>query len=361
MSVANYRRSILFSLLALPLGILADRNFRRLPRLTNAVTAKQLPSLSVIIPARNEMHNLQVLLPSLMTIRYPGKLEILVVDDHSSDRTAQVAASFGVRVVSLDHEPPAGWNGKPYACHHGARTASGNWLLFTDADTIHAGSGIPAAVSYAENNNLDGLSLFLQHQASSWLDALALDTAFAGLFSSWHATKYLLNGQFILVRREVYFESGGFESVSRETLEDVAFGSLVKNKGYSFEILNGEQIASVRMYPSNQRMFQGLSRLGSGMLGWQGLWAGLTAFHITALISPLVTLFGILLGKVKWFWFPITWASASASLLPWSRRSGAGWIALLAPLGALVVLGSALFGLVRRLLGRGLSWKGRLV
>ena len=358
--MADFRRSIIFSLLAVPLGVWAEINFRHLPRLSARAASGRLPSLSIIIPARNEMHNLHVLLPSLIAIQYPGKLEILVADDNSIDRTAQVAESYGVHVLKLQ-EPPAGWNGKPYASHQGALNAAGDWFLFTDADTVHSASGIPAAVSYAEENHLDGLSLFLEQQASSWLDALALDTAFAGLFSSWHSSNYLLNGQFILIRREVYFDSGGFESVSGEILEDVAFGSLVEKSGYKFKILNGDQIARVRMYRSNQKMFRGLSRLGAGMLGWQGLWAGITAFHITALISPLVTFFGVLLRRVKWYWFPITWASASLSLLPWSRRSGAGWRAILAPIGALVVLVSALLGLIRRVLGRGLPWKDRLV
>lgn len=356
-----FRRSIIYSILAFPLGLLSERNFRRLPRLSPHKSAKCLPSLTIIIPARNEMHNLHVLLPSLLDIHYPGELEILVVDDNSSDQTFQVAKSYGVHVLQLDHEPPEGWLGKPFACHQGSLNATGDWFLFTDADTRHAPDGIPASISYAKENRLDGLSLFLKHKSTGWLDRLAIDTAFAGLFTNWHASKHLLNGQFILIQRNVYFESGGFESVCNESLEDVAFGNLLEKSGYKLEILNGDQIASVSMYRSNQNMFQGLSRLGSGMLGWQNIWAILTAFHVTTLVSPLFVLVGVIMGRLNWIWLPLTWAAACLSLLPWSRRSGSGRTAILTPFGALVVLVSAFFGIINRLFGRGIPWKDRQV
>lgn len=307
------------------------------------------------------MHNLQVVLPSLLNIHYPGKMEILVVDDHSSDDTSKIAKSYEVQMLRLMNGIPPGWKGKPFACHQGALQAKGNWLLFTDADTVHTKGGIARAVSYAQSANLDGLSLFLEQQSASRINSLALDAAFAGLFAGWGTANNMLNGQFILVRREVYFESGGFESVRNEALEDVALGNLLSNLGYRLQIMKGDDVAGVQMYASHKQMFFGLSRLGAGTLQWQGLRAGLTALHITALVSPLFTLIGVLRGRLNWFWLPITWSTVSLSLLLWSRRSGAVKLALLAPLGALVVLLSALFGIVNRLFGIGVPWKGRKV
>ncbi|MFL7891928.1 MAG: glycosyltransferase [Anaerolineales bacterium] len=359
--MAHYRKSVFLSVLSLPIGLAAERNFRRLPRLQAQPIINQLPALSIIIPARDEAQNLHSLFPSLVTLDYPGDIEILLVDDHSSDSTAQVAASFGVRVLSLEEELPQGWKGKPFACHQGALNTTGEWILFTDADTVHSSCGIPSAVYYAIQLRLDGVSLFLKHQPASWLERLTLDTAFAGLFANWHASRFLLNGQFILVRREVYFRSGGFESVRNEMLEDVALGNLMETSGYRFQMMNGGNAAHVRMYSSYENMFQGLSRLGSGMLGWQGIWAGLTVLYVTAVVSPLVTLPGVLKGKLKWFWFPVSWGSATLSLFPWSRRSGSGKLALLAPLGGVIILSSALLGLLSRLFKRGIPWKGRPV
>jgi len=307
------------------------------------------------------MHNLQVILPSLIALHYPGNIEILVVDDHSSDKTCRVAESYGIGVLSLNQDLPRGWKGKPYACHQGALMVHGDWFLFTDADTVHTKGGIARAVCYAEQTNLDGLSLFLEQQAASWIDSLALDAAFAGLFAGWNTANHMLNGQFILIRRKAYFDSGGFASVRDEALEDVAFGNLLEKSGYRLQILKGDHVAGVQMYDSRKQMFHGLSRLAAGNLRWQGLWAGLTALHATALVSPLITLLGVLFGKLKWFWFPVTWSMASLSLLPWSRRSGSGRLAILAPLGSFVILVTALFGLVSRIIGLGVLWKGRRV
>lgn len=336
-------------------------NFRQLPRLPNFKPTAELPSLSIIIPARDEMHNLRILLPSLIKLSYLGKLEILVVDDHSSDKTSSMAKSHGVRVLSLDQELPRGWKGKPYACHQGALSTSGDWLLFIDADTVHTKDGITKAVSYAEQANLDGLSLFIKHEATSWIDRVTLDAAFAGLFLGWCASNQMLNGQFILIDRGIYFDSGGFESVRNEALEDVAFGNLLEKRGYRIQILKGDDVARVHMYDSRKQMFRGFSRIGAGTLRWQGSWAILTALHVTALVSPLTTLLGVLSGRLKWFWFPVTWSVASLSLLPWSRRSGVGKSAILAPLGALVLLVATLFGFVNRIFGKGVLWKGRKV
>ncbi|UCD99171.1 MAG: glycosyltransferase [Chloroflexota bacterium] len=357
----NYRRSALLTFLAIPLGILAERNFRKLPRLPVSRVPSYQPSLSIIIPARDEAHNLGVILPSLLNIDYPGEQQILVVDDHSSDNSAQVAETFGVQLLSLVEDLPQNWKGKPYTCHQGAMVAKGEWLLFTDADTIHSRLGISSAVAYAVANKLDGLSLFIKHQNLSWIDGITLDVAFAGLFSGWSAANHMLNGQFILVRREVYFDSGGFAAVGNEVLEDVALGNWLQSRGYRLQLLAGDQVARVHMYASQKQMFYGLTRLGAGSLRWQGLRAVLTALHITAIMSPLVALLGGLLGKLSWFWVPATWSVSSLSILPWSRRSANSFQALFAPLGALIVLVASLFGLINRLSRKGIPWKGRRV
>jgi cellulose synthase/poly-beta-1,6-N-acetylglucosamine synthase-like glycosyltransferase len=356
-----FKRSALISSLSLPLGLLAEINFRRLKRLPTSNPDCSFPSLSIIIPARDEMHNLKHVLPSLTDIYCPGEFETLVVDDHSSDGTSRVAESYGVRVLRLSRDLPSGWKGKPYAFHQGALIAKGDWLLFTDADTIHTKGGIARSVCYAENFFLDGLSLFLDHKATSWTSSLALDAAFAGLFAGWSSKSSVLNGQFILVRREAYFESGGFASVRNEALEDIALGNLLAKLGYHLPLMRGDDIAGVQMYTSHRQMFNGLSRLGSGIIRWQGLRSGLTALHVAALVSPIITLIGVLFGRLRWHWLPITWSISTLSLFPWSHRSGAWKLALLAPIGAFVVIITAIYGLINRILGIGVVWKGRKV
>lgn len=307
------------------------------------------------------MHNLGFILPSLLGLQYPGNLDILVVDDHSIDSTSSIAISYGAQVLRLEEELPPGWNGKPYASHQGALMARGDWLLFTDADTIHTRDGISKAVCYAQEANLDGLSLFINNQTDSWLQSIALEAAFAGLFAGWNPANYMLNGQFILIRREVYFESGGFAAVRGEALEDVALGNLLARCGYRLEMMRGDDIALVHMYATHKQMFDGLSRLGAGVLRWQGIRAGLSFLHLTALVSPLITLLGVLCGSLKWSWLPITWGTASLSLVPRLYRSGHGKLSILAPFGALFFMAAAVYGFINRIFGRGVNWKGRRV
>jgi len=346
--------------LALPLSLRAERAYRSLPRLSSPAVFQRLPSLSIIIPARNEEANLSVLLPALHGLCYPGPLEILVVDDQSTDQTAAVALAHGVHLLRLDHLPP-GWFGKPFACHQGAQATKGEWLLFTDADTLHAPDGPAQAMAYALQERLDGLSCFLQQDCSSWGDRLALTAAFAGLFSGYQPDRPPFNGQYILIKREAYLGSGGFAAVRHEPLEDLALGDWLRHVGYRIALLRGEELASVRMYRDAPHLFQGLSRLGAGALQWSGPSSLLTALFITVAMSPLIVLVGVLRGKVRFRWLAASWSASSLSLLPWSRRIATPAWALLAPLGALLVQIAAVYGILSRLLGRGLSWKERKV
>jgi len=356
----DYRRSAAMTFLALPLGLRAERLYQNLPRISSIDILQRLPSLSIIIPARNEEANLSVLLPSLCSLRYPGPLEILVVDDQSTDQTAAVAQAHGAGLLRLDHLP-SGWLGKPFACHQGAQAAQGEWLLFTDADTVHAPDGPAQAVAYALQERLDGLSCFLQQDCQLWGDRLALAAAFAGLFSGYQQDKPHFNGQYILLKREAYLGSAGFSAVRNIFLEDLALGDRLRHIGYRVPILRGEDLASVRMYPDSHHLFQGLSRLGVGALHWSGASSLLTILFISAVMSPLIVLVGVLRGKMRFRWLAITWCASSLSMLPWSKRIASPAWALLAPLGALLVQIAAIYGLLARLFGRGLTWKERKV
>ena len=150
------------ALLALPLSWRARRLYRQMAALNGQAGDEPLPALSIIVPARNEAGNLRRLLPSLAKLAYNGGYEIIVVDDQSSDETAAVAAAYQARVVSLGHLP-AGWLGKTNACHQGAAVAQGDWLLFTDADTVHAADGPGRAIAYAQAHKLDGLKIGRAH------------------------------------------------------------------------------------------------------------------------------------------------------------------------------------------------------
>lgn len=267
----------------------AHQVYRRLPQLAATHSAKCLPSLAIIIPARNEEENLSRLLPSLSAIDYPGDVEVIVVDDGSMDATAAVAARHGMRVIRVD-EVPAGWLGKPHACQQGAQAARGDWLLFTDADTVHQPEAAAAAVAYAASHDLDGLSLWLRNEFRGTADGLALMVALAGLFAIPQA-RALLNGQFILLRRDVYWAIGGHTPVAHEAMEDLALGRRLQALGYVVPLQRGERVAAARMYQSRMEWWSGLSRWGGRSLRWAGT-VGVAVSHgdfavIRDLVYPL--------------------------------------------------------------------------
>lgn len=349
-------------LLVPPLALRANRAYQSLPRLdVRDHSGLPLPSLSIIVPARNEEQNLQRLLPSLNALRYPGDVEVIVVDDHSADQTAAIAQSYGATVITLNGDPPNGWKGKPNACHQGAAIANGDWLLFTDADTWHDPDSAASAICHAMENQLDGLSLFLKQETRGILDAAALQTAFAGLFTGWKTGQPVLNGQYILLRRDVYENSGGFASVRGEMLEDVALGHYLTKLSYRVPILHGDAAGSVAMYPDLTHLWRGMTRLSAGSMRWAGTGSILTALFITGAASPLVVLSMAATGRVRWRWFFLSWTLVFLPFLEWGRRFGSVALACYAPIGALFVQAAAFWGFARRLLGRGIKWKDRRV
>lgn len=356
----DWRYQAAVSFAALPLSLWASRTYRALPRLPQPVPAGPLPSLSIVIPARNEAHNLSHLLSSLQRLRYPGPLEVLVVDDASSDGTAEVAAAHGARVLRVDRLP-AGWAGKPHACAVGAQQAQGDWLLFTDADTVHQPDSAARAVAYAQQHETDGLSLFLHQQSRGWLDRLALTAGYAGLFAGSTPQRDLFNGQYMLLRRSVYAAIGGFEQVRGEALEDLALGKLLRGRGYRVPILLGEDAAEVRMFSSTMQLWHGMNRLSADALrlgGARMVWASV---FITALMSPWIAVFGSGSRGPRARWTASTWAAVAFAMRPWAERFGSGVWAVLAPVGALFVELAAVWGLLNRVLHRGIAWKGRRV
>ncbi len=348
------------ALLTPPLALLSERRFGRLPAIPVMDRNFTLPSLSIVIPARNEAENLRRLLPTLQAIRYPGPLSIIVVDDGSTDETSAVATTFNAQLIRID-DLPHGWLGKPHACHQGALAAIGEWLLFTDADTIHVQGGLAQAVAYAEENRLDGLSIFPRQVTGGVIDTIALMVSFAGLFAGMSKSRSFLNGQYILIRRETYNASRGFAAVAGEPLEDLALGHHLQRQGYRLPMVRGEDIVRVRMYTEPKGMWNGLSRIAAGSLRWSGSGSMMIGIFITGAAMPSYLLLMTRANRQQLHLAIGTWLYMAMGFLPWARRFGSGWWSLLAPVGAVLVHVVALWGLVARLSGRGVSWKGRRV
>jgi len=344
-----------------PLGQRGWRSYTGLPSLPPACLDRW-PSLSIIVPARNEAENLHMLMPSLRSQKYDGHCELIVADDDSTDDTAAVAKAHGAALLSLK-ELPSGWLGKPYACHQAACGATGDWLLFTDADTCHAPDSAARAVSYAVTHELDGLSLFLHHDAIGFFDASVQVTALAGLFAGLSPDRATLNGQYILLRRTVYEASGGFAMVRAEPLEDVALGRRLREMGYAVPTLRGQDVAQVNMYRDFRQLWQGMARIGAGTLSRSGFGGFVTVLFITAVMTPLVILILFVSGRLDRGWVWLSWPVAISGLLPWSRlmSRGHGRSMATTPFAALTVQLASCWGLMRRVSGSGVPWKGRII
>jgi chlorobactene glucosyltransferase len=343
---------------SLLLGLFGEWRYRRLPELQRRQPAGPLPSLSVIVPARNEAANLPRLLDSLQSSTYPGPCEVIVVDDASHDGTGSLARGYGVRVVRLE-ELTAGWLGKPHACHRGAAVAQGEWLLFTDADTIHHPGAAAEAVRWAITNDVDGLSLFPGHDRGTAADRLLLAVAFAGYFAGLVRTSGLLNGQYILLRRVVYERSGGFAAVRGEPMEDLALGHRLRAQGYLVPVVRGERLVRVRMYTTPRAMWHGFTRLAALSLRWSGPGALLTAVFTFGTAAPLSTLLRSLAGRRGRRRASLLWLVTCVGVAPWVWRLRAmPWIPL-APFGAAFVQAAAIWGITTRIIGLHLRWKGR--
>jgi 4,4'-diaponeurosporenoate glycosyltransferase len=209
-------------------------------------------SVSVIIPARNEEHNLPRLLKS---ISFSGsqKIETLVVNDHSTDATAEVAREMGARVVGSELLPP-GWTGKAWACHQGAQQASGQLLLFVDADTYFAPRGLERLVArwkQAADRQLT-ISLLPYHTLGKSYEQLSLIfyllmAAGAGGFGL--IARARLFGQSLLIPRDVYFAVGGHSSVRGSILENLNLAEVLHKVGRRMLCLGGRGTLEIHMFP----------------------------------------------------------------------------------------------------------------
>ncbi|MGB6676548.1 MAG: glycosyltransferase family 2 protein [Terriglobales bacterium] len=225
------------------------------------------PTVSVIVPARNEEACLGACLESLVA-QTGVKFEIIVVDDGSTDRTREIAKSFaGVRVV----EPaplPLGWIGKNNALVAGAKAARGEWLLFTDADTVHRGGSLARSVEEARRQKAALLSYSPEQEVHGFWEKAVMPVIFAELASSYRpsdvsdpaSSAAAANGQYILISREAYDAVGGHETIATSLLEDVALARAVKASGRKIFFRYGKDAVRTRMYRSFAQLKEGWTK-----------------------------------------------------------------------------------------------------
>ncbi len=234
---------------------------------------KENPLISVLIPARNEQDNIKRCINSLLKQDY-SNLEILVLDDNSTDGTAEIVKKIAKRDdrVKLYHGKPLarGWLGKSYACQQLSEYANGEYLAFIDADTLHFPTSIASSVACLLKYRVDALSIFAKQIMVTIHERMMVP--FGNFMIMGFMPLSLIRktrnplfctaiGQFILFKKDVYKAIGGHESVKGEILEDVIISKQVKRCGFKFMIFNGSSNLYCRMYHNFKEVVHGYSRV----------------------------------------------------------------------------------------------------
>jgi chlorobactene glucosyltransferase len=354
-------------------------NFRALKRPRSDSRLPGLaPLVSVLIPARDEEANIKVCLESLQNQDYPN-FEILVLDDNSSDNTAAIVeqmASEDNRIQLLRSEPlPEGWAGKPFACYQLAQRARGSWLLFVDADTLHAPHMLRSVLALALKLKPAMLSGFPRQLANSLPQKVAIPVLYF-VIMSWlplwwlHCSKKprpsLAIGQFLLFPQEEYWRIGGHKIVKSRILEDVWLGVEINRGGGRHIAIDLSSVVSCNMYRS-------LGAMWEGFIKWIYSVAALSRAALVLLIAAGYAFF---LAPFYWLWrelfvepTPTGWGSiiifqvAVIIIMRWlvdNRFKEPMVSTFLHPLGFSFLILTGLYGGSRQVVGAGVRWKKRL-
>ncbi len=256
--------------------VLSEVTIRRTPSLgaqSPAWNSANPPKVSILVPAKDEAANLESCLNSLLSQDYPN-LEVLVIDDRSGDDTAviaeRVAARDGrVRVLRVRSLPP-GWTGKTHALYVGQYQASGEWLLFVDADATMHPSCIGIALRSAIDEKAGLLSLIPRMDMRSFWErvfqpvAATMLAVFCPVLRANDRKRTdggFANGQFMLFKRSAYDQIGGHRAVRDKFVEDVNLGRLIKHEQIGLRVAIAPDLLAVRMYASLPQMLKGWSRI----------------------------------------------------------------------------------------------------
>ncbi|HJU66345.1 MAG TPA: glycosyltransferase [Gemmatimonadaceae bacterium] len=374
-----------------PLALWRARSSRSLDE-ESGIVPDDAAMISVIIPARNEAHNIERCLRSVLASTYPA-LEVVLVDDHSEDGTAdraRLAAGTDDRLRILEAPAlPNGWFGKQWACSRGALAARGDLLCFTDADTVHAPDLLVRAHNALRARDADLLSVFGRQEVGSFWERVVQPQVFFMLSVRYGGTERvnqsrrvsdkIANGQFLLVRRSAYDSSGGHGAVRAKVAEDLALAQRFFAEGRTAALVLGARQLTTRMYTSLGEVVRGwMKNIFAGSLDAVPLGrAGRALLPLLLLSGPVFTLAPVLvlgsrlvaplpaalfqwsviasLATLAW-WGVIYTLFARTILAPPSFASVATAYALAFPLGAAVLLYITARALIR---GRRVEWKGR--
>jgi chlorobactene glucosyltransferase len=334
-----------------------------------------------VIPARNEARNIERCLRSVLTATY-ANLEVIVVDDHSTDGTGDLARAIAagdprVRVIA-NPDLPNGWFGKQWACQNGAAASSGEIICFADADTTQSSDLITRSVNAIQRCGADLFSVAGKQEVGSFWERLVQPMIFAIMLARYGGTESvtnsprvsdkIANGQCLFVKRDIYDSFGGHGLVRSHVADDMMMAQRFFARGKKVVLMEGVDQLSTRMYTSLSELVHGWGKnvFAGGRDSVPLGIIGQIFFPFLLLVAPLISIVPplVLLASIVVVMPPGVdlWAMiSSVALLIWwvfvyRHMEESPLYALLTPLGAAVLFYIFLRAVLR---GRRVAWKGR--
>ncbi|MEZ4433468.1 MAG: glycosyltransferase family 2 protein [bacterium] len=345
--------------------------------------AEPLPALSVIIPARNEAANIERAVRSALALDWSGRLEVVVLDDRSTDGTGEILARLAAedpRLVVIDGvELPPGWLGKPHALHRAQQHASGEWLWFVDADVTLDPLGARRLVGRALTEGAEMASALGELVVDSFWERV-VQTRMGAIIAGGNPLeevndpeheRVLANGQCLLFTRAAYDRLGGHEAIKASVLDDVDFAKRAKAEGVVYRLFYGPGVFRCRMYTGLGEIWQGWTKnlfpaLGYSLVATAIVTALLFAVSVLPFVLLAKNLALLIAGQPYEPVFLAMEAAICALILATDaighHKRGYRWGHFWSfPLGMLIVVALFWNSAIRITSGRGAVWKGRVV
>lgn len=388
-SARDFFIGFLLSLPWLVFPLIAVRRQRRSVSLGDYDDGARTPNperVSIVLPARNEAEHIVACLETLCATSWPN-VEIVVVNDHSTDGTGELARSISqhdkrVSVIDAPDLPP-GWFGKQWACHCGMQHTTGSLLLFTDADTRHAPDLVPRLVHARDSRSADLMSVAGSQAMLSFWERAIQPAVFAILLARYGGTieienarrpvDVIANGQCFLITREAYDAIGGHESVKDTVAEDLMIGQRVRAAGRKVSLVIGTEQLSTRMYDGFGTIVRGWMKnvYAGGRLSMPGGLIGRVIFPFVLVGGPLFIVapfIAAIMLLATWAFHVViapaivVWSVTSTIALLWflgainAFARTEKWRVLFVPIGMIVFAGICAAAVIR---GSSVKWKGR--
>ena len=338
----------------------------------NPVTASGNPRVSIIVPARNEEQDIEASLRTLLALDYDN-YEVIAVNDRSTDRTGEIMEKVAQQELTVSRlrvihhrELPSGWLGKTHAMWTAANAATGDWLLFTDADVLFKPDSLRRALAYAEAERADHVVLFPQmimKRPGEFMMIAFFQTMFVFGHRPWKVadpkTKdHMGVGAFNLLRRSTYEAVGTYAALRMEVLDDMKLGKVVKNAGFAQRNVFGADLISIRWARGAMGVVNNLTKNFFAILSFQW-WRTLIAAFGLAFLN-LMPFLGVAFAH-GWDRLPYAIALASMFLIylgmSWRSKVPAYYFAL-HPVSTALFVYTLLRSMFLTLRNDGIIWRG---